>query len=91
MSESPAKERMNSITQEAKTRGLSEPTSSVDHRGYPTLTWTSGSAQIMLVLTAAVYLKVLMNEAMTIDFNLASRTDAEVLDRIELEIAKASV
>lgn len=91
MSESQNKERMNRIFQEAKTRGLPDAEPSVDHRGYFTLTWISGTSEITLVFTAALYLKVLMDETMNVDFNLAGRTDAEVLDRIEKEIAKAAV
>lgn len=90
MSVSMNKERMNSVFQEAKARGLSEPDPNVDHRGYPTLTWVSGTSEITLVFTAAPYLKVLMDETMNVDFNLASRTDAEIVDRVAKEIAKAA-
>lgn len=84
------KERMNTIFQEAKRRGLPESEPSVDHRGYFTLTWTAGTSEITLVFTASPYLKVLMDETMNVDFNLAGRTDSEIVDRIEKEIAKAS-
>jgi hypothetical protein len=84
------KERMNSIFQEAKLRGLPEAEPDVDARGYFTLTWTSGSSEITVVFTSAIYLKVTMDANMSVDFNLAGRTDTEVVDRIEKEIAKAA-
>lgn len=90
MSESQNKERMNTIFQEAKLRGLPEAESGVDHRGYFTLTWTSGASEITAVFTSSVNLSVTMDGQMAIDFNLADRTDAEVVDRIERELAKAA-
>lgn len=84
------KERMNTIFQESKARGLSEPEPGVDARGYFTLTWTVKSTEIKVIFTSAIYLTVTMDGNMSIDFNLASRTDAEVIDRVEKEIANAT-
>jgi hypothetical protein len=81
---------MNTIFQEAKLRGLAEPEPGVDRRGYFTLTWTSGSSEIVVVFTSAIYLTVTMDQNMAIDFNLAGKTDSEVIDRVEKEIAKAT-
>jgi hypothetical protein len=91
MSEPMNKERMNSIFQEAKRRGLSEPEPGVNPRGGFTLTWTVGSTEIAVVFTPALYLTVAKADGdMSIDFNLSGWSDAEVVDRVELEIAKAA-
>lgn len=90
MSVSRNKERMNTIFQESKLRGLPDPTPDVDPRGNFTLTWLSGSDVITVVFTAAIYITVTMDKNMAIDFNLADKTDAEVIDRVEREIAKAA-
>lgn len=84
------KERMNTIFQESKARGLVEPEPGVDGRGYFTLTWTVKSTEITVVLTSAIYLTVTMDGNMAIDFNLAGKTDSEVIDRVEKEIASAA-
>lgn len=90
MSESQNKERMNTIFQESKARGLPEPEPGVDARGYFTLTWTAKSTEIKVIFTSAIYLTVTMDENMSVDFNLANKTDAEVIDRVVKELFKAS-
>lgn len=91
MSEPQNKERMNTIFQEAKARGLAEPEPGVNSRGAFTLTWTVDSTEIVLVLNPALYLTVTTEDGnMAIDFNLAGKTDSEVIDRVVKELYKAS-
>lgn len=84
------KERMNTIFQESKARGLAEPEPGVDGRGYFTLTWTAKSTEIKVIFTSAIYLTVTMDDHMSIDFNLAGKTDSEVIDRVVKELYKAT-
>lgn len=90
MSESQTKERMNSIFQESNLRGLPEPEPGVDSRGEFTLTWTSGSVKINVIFTPALYLTVDDFDTIKVDFNVATETDSEVIDRVEREIAAAA-
>lgn len=89
MSESRNKERMNSMFQESKLHGLTDPEPGVDPSGNFTLTWFAGSTEIVVSFTPAIYL-IVTNGVSTIRYGCAVKTDSEVIDRVEQEIAKAT-
>lgn len=95
MSESRNKERMNTIFQESKLRGLSEPGPGIDQCGNYTLTWISDSTEIVVIFTPGVHLAVTypdatLNAIVTIKYGCGGMNDSEVIDRVEQEIAKAA-